>query len=725
MKKRLLLTIVLFTFSFYGYGRQHSDIAAYKTEEPIVADGRLEEAIWQRIPPTGNFQLNFPNDTSAATENTEVMMAYDDQFVYIAAICHDQLGDQPSTITSLRRDFNWTLNECFAINIDPFQDGLNGFTFAVSPYGVMREGLISNGDNIDTSWDNKWQAGAKQYPNRWVAEMKIPLSTLRYKGGSKEWKVNFFRNNLKRNERAVWVGVPINFDFASLAFTGKLSFEEELAKPGLNVSLIPYVTGGVSKNHLEDTPNNWTGNAGFDAKVGVTPSLNLDLTFNPDFSQVEVDQQVTNLDRFEIFFPERRQFFVENSDLFSRFGFSRIRPFFSRRIGIGRDENTGLIVQNPILYGARLSGKVNKDWRIGVLDMQTSDVPSAGVVGQHYTVATFQRQVFSRSNIAGIFVNRSSPNAEGQDRYTRIAGLDYNIASKDNSWIGKVFYHQAFKPDGQSGQGAHAMYLGYRKRRGYIFWNHEWIGENYDINDIGFVQRTGIWRFEPFGGLNFYPKKGAIVQHQINAYLNLYKDLDFETLDRTLRLRYNANFRNTGNIEMGIRTDYVRLRNSFDPTRTGGQQLEAGSEYEYQQFFASYNSDVRKLLNFTLGGAVGSYFNGSRWNLSGSLNYRFQPFGSISLTADYNDIELPEGYNDASLLLLGLRTDLSFTKSIFFRGYFQYNRQLNNINFNARLQWRFKPVSDLFIVYTENRFAEVWGVKDRAIILKLSYWLNL
>jgi hypothetical protein len=648
-----------------------------------------------------------------------VKLLYDDHSLYVAAVCYDTHGG-PDAVVSLKRDFDWLLNECFAVNIDPFQDGLNGFSFAITPEGVMREALISDGENIDPTWDNIWEAAARREPGRWVAEMRIPFSTLRYRGGQQAWRINFIRNNLKRNERDAWVAIPVNFSMSALAFSAPLAFERPLRRPGLHGALIPYAAARATRDiRPQASPTAAEASAGFDAKLSVTPSLNLDLTVNPDFSQVEVDEQVTNLDRFELFFPERRQFFVENSDLFARFGFSRIRPFFSRRIGLARDPDTGLAVPQPILYGARLSGKLDRNWRIGVLDMQTSGGGEAGLPRQHYTVAAFQRQVFSRSNVAGIFVNRSGP-----DGFTRVAGLDYNIRSADNRWVGKAFYHQAFLPQRGPGQYAHALYLGYRARQGYVFWNHEIIGKGYDINDIGFVQRKGVVRFEPFGGFDYYTGGGPVVRHGFYYYFNFYTDLDLSLLDRTVRIRHETSFRNTARLLFGAEVQRVRLQAPFDPTRTGGEALPDGSVHEFAFLFAEYQSDQRRLVNFFLRGNWGEYFNGTRWNVGASVQARWQPYLAVSATADYNSIALPQPYASANLWLLGIRADAAFSKSVFLTGFLQYNQQASNVNLNLRLQWRFRPVSDLFLVYSDNYFPEQWQAKGRVLALKATWWLS-
>ncbi|HAI76264.1 MAG TPA: hypothetical protein DCM08_08445 [Microscillaceae bacterium] len=708
------------------------ETSARKVAEKIVVDGDLTEAIWQTSTKVGDFFQNFPFDSSFANTKTEVMIAFDDSHLYFAFICYDDHLDQPFVVQSLRRDYDGGRNDFVSVYLDTFSDGANGFGFGVTPLNVQREVLIADGgENVNTDWDNKWYSATKVHDRYWVAEMAIPFKTLRYREGNAPWKLNFARRDLKTNETSTWVPVPRNFRLSSLAFTGTLYWDEPLKKPGLNAAIIPYITGGNSANFVENKPERQTYGVGADAKIALTSSLNLDLTFNPDFSQVEVDRQVTNLDRFEIFFPERRQFFLENSDLFSRFGFSRIRPFFSRRIGIGFDTTLKQIVQTPIIYGVRLSGKLDENWRVGFLNMQTART-SGGIEGQNYTVATFQRKVFSRSNIGGIFVNRqmtsdsSSSFSFNIPNFNRVVGVDYNLLSKDNRWRGKFFYHQAITPQQLNDQYAHASYLSYQTPRWEINWNHEYVGKNY-VAEVGFVPRRNHWRFEPSVFHTIYTKrpKSKINNYGFGVYTNFFWNTSGSLTDRTLQLAHFINFKNTAEFSVRVNQEYILLFNDFDPTNTGGERLLAGSDYTVYNFSVNYAHDRRKLFNWGFGMSGGQYFNGSRLSGGVFLNYRVQPILVFNLSADYNRIEMPLPYRSVDLVLISPRVDLTLTRNVFLTAFAQYNNQIENINLNARLQWRFKPVSDLFVVYTDNYFPENLRTKSSAIVLKLTYWLSI
>ena len=320
-----------------------------KVDQPVEIDGKLTEDIWENSEQAKDFYRILPIDTGFASAQTEVMVAFDETHLYMALICHDTTqGKRP--VESLRRDFSFGLNDNFLVFIDTYNDQTNGFSFGISAAGAQWDGLQANGGFVSLNWDCKWYSAIENYPDKWIAEFAIPFRSIRYQEGVKEWGINFSRLDLKQNEKSSWAPVPRQFQSANLAYTGTLSFAEAPPKLGTRFSLIPYLAGGLSREFDNpDRPDTeTTGDVGFDAKVTLSTSMNLDLTVNPDFSQVEVDRQVTNLDRFELFFPERRQFFLENSDLFASLGSESIRPFFSRRIGLNV----------PVIAGARLSGKL-------------------------------------------------------------------------------------------------------------------------------------------------------------------------------------------------------------------------------------------------------------------------------------------------------------------------------------------------------------------------------
>ncbi len=692
-----------------------------EVEDPIVIDGELNEATWAKSEIAGNFSMVLPMDTSQANVKTDVMMAYDENAFYLVAICYDN-SQKGYIVESLKRDFSFGKNENFLVFIDPFDDQTNGFTFGANAAGAQWDGMMHSGHSVNLNWDNKWSSKVKNYKDKWVFECRIPFKTMRYKKGIKQWGINFSRLDLKENEKSAWAPVPRQFPTASLAYTGILQWDKAPPDPGTNISLIPYGLTSYSKDHENGGKEDVNWDIGIDAKVAITSSLSLDLTVNPDFSQVEVDRQVINLDRFELFFPERRQFFLENSDLFASFGMERIRPFFSRRIGL----------ESPIMFGARVSGKLNKDWRIGLMNIQTNKVDSVGLPVQNYTVAAIQRQVFARSNISAIFINKESinynPSPEDSSAFTiynRNFGIEYNLASSDNIWTGKMLYHKSFSPDASGDDYTHASQLTYSTKKLKVEWNHEYVGGGYRA-EVGFIPRTNYYKLSPSISYKFFPSKSKkIVSHGPRLGNFNYFDNEFNRTDNTVFLAYNIDFLNRSSFTTWVSDDYLLLLDDFDPTNSGGEKLPAGSSYNWNAFGIMYNSLPGKLFTYEFSSRYGGYYNGTRLFLSGSIGYRFQPYVSISADIAFNGIDLPEPYKSTDLWLISPRVDVTFTNTIFFTTFLQYNNQADNININSRFQWRFKPASDFYIVYTENYFPGDFNVKNRALVLKLTYWYNI
>ncbi|HMP29183.1 MAG TPA: DUF5916 domain-containing protein, partial [Saprospiraceae bacterium] len=408
-KSWIILITFLLPFLMQGQGRR-STFVKY-TDQKITLDGVLDEEIWQlEENMTTDYWLYFPNDSTKASKTTILRLAFDDENIYASFKCEHEGKDY--VVPSLKRDFRASGNDNISILFDPFNDGINAFIFGVNPYGVQREGLISLGGTdrnaFSTSWDQKWKSVTKIYDDCWVVEMAIPFSSIRFIPNSTKWRLNSYRFDMKSNERSSWVNIPRNQLIMNLGYMGDMIFEKPITNSGSKMSLIPYISGGANKRYNTTSPSktNLTSGLGGDIKLAVTSGLNLDVTFNPDFSQVEVDEQVVNIDRFEIFFPERRQFFLENEDLFGSYGFDQVNPFFTRRIGIGTDPVTKLAVQNPIYGGMRLSGKLDENWRLGVLAMQTADIKDFGLPSFIHSMFSIQRKVGSRSNFAGFFANK-------------------------------------------------------------------------------------------------------------------------------------------------------------------------------------------------------------------------------------------------------------------------------------------------------------------------------
>ncbi|MBL7845412.1 MAG: carbohydrate binding family 9 domain-containing protein [Cyclobacteriaceae bacterium] len=740
---RILILLVLIAFIQDGIAQ---GLKIKKAKSPIVLDGVMDEPDWFEADVANNFRQFFPSDTTLAKSQSQVRMTYDEKFIYIMARMENIKNDRRYVTPSLRRDFRGEGNDGITIVLDPFSDRTNGFMFGVNPFGVQREGLIANGgsqsSDLSLTWDNKWYSETKVHEGYWLAELAIPFNSIRFKEGLTTWNINFYRIDSENAERSTWSPIPQNFDIITMAFNRQLLWDEPLKKAGTNISLIPYSLAGGTKNFVEGTPTDKTLEAGFDAKIGISSALNLDVTVNPDFSQVEVDEQVTNLDRFEIFFPEQRQFFLENADLFGDFGVEGTRPFFSRRIGVARDESTGQNIQNSIYGGFRLSGKIDNNWRIGFMDIQAGEDEKINLPSTNFMVASVQRKIFTRSNIGIIAINKQAFQdsitgdfTTNPMKYNRLIGVDYNLASKNNVWNGKAFYHRSFDQNGLDSTFATGGFINYSTLKWSVNLFTRSVGANYNP-EVGFARRKDIQQVAYTHWYNMYPKKSGIQSHGPGIDFDIIGNEVYGLLDWDANLMYRARYRNTATWNIRLRKEYTYLFDSFDPSGTNGEKLPAGTSYHQYLVVFNFNSDARKALFTNLSTRLGEYFNGTRINLSGILTYRYIPWGFASLNFTYNRIRLPEPYNDADLLLIGPRIDLTLTRSVFFTTFVQYNNQINNLNINSRLQWRFKPVSDIFLVYTDNYVTETFTDSEgrffaqgqprlRGVVLKISYWLNI
>ncbi len=681
----------------------------------IILDGIADEDDWLKAEKATNFHMVLPYDTGYSVARSEVMLTYDNKAFYVAFIVYDTLpGMRP--VESLRRDFEYLNNDNIGLYLDTYNDLTNGYCFGVNAAGAIRDGTVNDGKVVNQIWDSKWESKTKNYSDRWVSEFRIPFKSVRYKTGSDRWNVQFTRHDLKLNEKSAWAPVPRQFPTATLAYAGQLKWQDPLPKSVLKLSLIPYLFGSASRDIENGETTKYRKDFGFDAKVGLSSSLNLDLTYNPDFSQAEVDDQVTNLERYELYFPEKRQFFLENSDLFGSYGTKDIRPFFSRRIGIDA----------PVTAGFRLSGKVGDDWRLGVMDMQTDK--AGDYLSRNFFVSSLEKKVFARSNIGAIFVNKQQMDVPADwqgNNYNRLAGLEFNLASPNDFLTGKLFGLKSFTPSLRSSEEfSHGLNLLYSRKTFMLEFSEYYVGKDFS-SEAGYTPRNDFLHLNPRVTIKLYPKKGLLEYHGIFIEMDdYYQPGNFQLTDRKMNANYIFHFKSRAHLELKTNYSFVMLKKEYDPTNIGIYYLTPGEKYEWPEVSVLFTSDNRKLFKYGFQSGYGGFFNGNRCFLSGNLNYRIQPYGYLSVIFTYNDLILPQPWERTKFWLVGTKLDVTFTEKLFFTTFVQYNEQADNLNINARLQWRYKPVSDFFIVYSDNYFPESMDSKKRALVLKVSYWFN-
>lgn len=700
--------------------------------ETITLDGILNEPIWDLAESAKDFHQYFPSDSILALSPSDIKMLYDDKNLYLGLRLDTQGNDY--IIPSLERDYRAGGNDNISLLFDTFNDGTLAYLFGINPLGVRREALITNGgadlNGFTTSWDVKWKGETHIYDQYFTAEIIIPLTSFKFREGETKWRFNSYRFDMQTNERTTWVDIPQNQLIFNLAFMGDMNFERPLGKSRTPLALIPYINGFSGKDFETNTPNN-TFKVGGDAKVSIGNAMNLDITLNPDFSQVEVDNFITNLTRFEVRLPERRQFFIDNNDLFGNFGGGRdANPFFSRRIGIATDAD-GNTRENPIIGGVRLSGKLNKDLRLGFLSIQTQEDEANQIASNNNTMFSLQQRVFSRSNVSFFLINRQTFDRPDflpeNEAWNRVIGLDYNLASADNTWIGKFYGHKSFQPDDAQGNYSLGAFTGYNSKNYGAFLDLVYIDKDF-TSDLGFVPRTDILKGAASVNRLFWPKGKKIVSHGFELFgvFTWVPGRDYQYTDHLINFGWGAEFQNQTEMGFELSNNFIFLTDEFEPTgKEGATPLPGELGYYFNQFTANFQSDRRKIYSFDFSPTFGQFFNGTRYGLEWGNNVRLQPKLNLGLNLQYDHIELPEPYATADLWLVSPRIDFTFNKSIFWSTLIQYSNQRDNVGINSRLQWRFAPLSDLFLVYNDNYFVNNFMPRNRSINLKLTYWLNI
>ena len=742
LKSKLLFLIIILisskNFAQKNTAHNQDDFVSTisKTTADIKIDGDLSESIWSTLPATSDFWMKFPTNETKAAKKTEVKLTYNDKFLYVGVTCYD--SDKKYLVQSLKRDKGLRNGDGFAILLDPYNQKANGFIFGTSVYNSQSEDVLNGADgDVTFSWDNTWYSQTKIYDDRWTAEFAIPFNILRFDAAKKTWGVNFIRSDRKQNHFHTWTKIPLNFRGTDMGYFGKLNWDAAPPKSNSKLSLNPYISSGLNKDKILNTGTNFTGNAGLDAKVAVTPSINLDLTVNPDFSNVDVDKQVTNLSRFSIFFPERRAFFLENDDLFSSYGTPPIRPFYSRRIG----SSNGIAV--PILFGARLSGNLSKDTRFGLMNIQTGK--KNGEAPANFTAASVQKRLFARSSIKAYVLNKETfltaaqKIAKPTEGFARNAGTELNYSSKSGKWSAWYGHHFSLKPTitGKNQYINTGTSLSTKTFSAVV--NFNIIGTNY-YTDMGFTRRISNYDaildtttrngfksiFNELKYNYFYPKNSKLNKFEVRTNITSAFTENYKFNEFYFENTYQLDFKNSANL--ALKLNYFNeelLYASKFINKPAALPIPKG-KYVYSQISLKANSDIRKNLSVESEFIFGKYYTADFRKANVTINVRKQPKLNMALNMEYNELKFPGLYGSDKLFLIAPVVEYNFSTKLFWTTFFQYNTQVNNFNINSRIQYRYKPMSDLFIVYTDNYYTSPFlQGKNRAIVLKLNYWINM
>jgi hypothetical protein len=674
-------------------------IRILRISEPINIDGRLDEAAWSQAEPATDFRQQEPNEGEAATEKTEVRVLFDEHNVYLAIRA---LDSEPSHINAreLVRDAGFANDDKVEVILDTYHDKRNAYRFAVNPLGTQQDALITDeGRDVNLSWDAPWISSGRIDQTGWTVEMAIPLTTLRFTEGVSAWGLNVARIIRRKNEENLWTSWGRSFGLERISQAGELEGTGEIKRRRLK-ELKPYAAGGWR----EGVP--LIGEPGFDAgvqgkiglevaKIGITPSLTAEFTANPDFGQAEVDNQVVNLSRFSVFFPEKRDFFLENAGifLFGRSGINQL--FFTRRIGL---TDRGAPV--PIDYGAKITGKAGK-YNLGFLQVQTRKLgdtnTSFGIPRQHFTVARVKRDILERSYVGAMFVNREGATSANGTRYNRAAGIDAEFNLTDHYQL-KAFVAGTATP------GLRGSVLGARidSRFENNLWRllavYEDNGTNFNP-EVGFVERPGIRQY--FGQLAYKPRPQFIPhvrQMEFETQVEYYADRRGNLSTRQTELSWETQFKNSAVFFFRPLEDVTDALT--EPFRIRPGIVIPPGSYRFNRPRVSFTSDASKRLVVNTRYQWGDFYSGKRDEVSGGFTFRPNQHLLFDFSNSFNSVRLLQG-NFTTNLFTG-RINYNFSRQLLTSALMQVNSAARLSVINVRLRYIYRPNSDFFVIYNQS-----------------------
>ncbi|MBI4481871.1 MAG: carbohydrate binding family 9 domain-containing protein [Acidobacteria bacterium] len=724
----LLLPLVSFFVGRWGHGQENNSslirrsqtkiVTAIPTEEKIEIDGELKEATWQKASPGADFIQNEPYPGKPSTEKTEVRVLYDADNLYVGALCFDSEPGKLK-ISDLKRDFEIEETDVFGLILDTFHDRRNGFAFFTNPMGAKRElQSIDDGRDLNLNWEGIWYVKTKLYDYGWAVEIAIPFKTLRFnKDHTQIWGTNFLRRVRRKNETAHWSPVPLRYQMRHVSYAGELHGLGEI-RQGRNLKVKPFAVAEL--NQLSLTKKGSTSvdfDGGIDLKYGVTPGLTLDVTANTDFSQVEVDEQQVNLTRFPLFFPEKREFFLENAGLF-QFGEvakaagpprdPELILFFSRRIGLSPE---GEVV--PIWGGTRLTGRSGK-FGLGFLNIQTKEMGK--IPAHNFTVGRVKREIFSKSDVGVIFINRHS---EFSPQRHRALGLDANFRLFENLRINS-FIAKTDTPGASGSDLAGKIAVDWTDRRIDFYASYLDVEDNFKA-EVGHVRRTGMRLSQLEWGYHHRPRKHPLFRDIIvfKGVFEYTTDQHNRPLTKLFRPIFRIWFHNGGVFEITARKNFDRLDRPFF---IRPQVAIPAGDYGFTDLLLIGNTDKSKALSADVRFSKGNFYDGKKTSLNLASTWRPSYKFSAALRYERNDVSLPHGSFITNLV--GLRLNYAFSTRLFLNAFLQYSSERKRMSSNIRLNLIHRPMSDFFIVYNEQRDVTSQGLSDKGLIFKYTHLLD-
>jgi hypothetical protein len=688
-------------------------VPATFTARPPTLDGNLDEAEWGLAPPATAFTQAEPREGQPLTERTEVRVLFDRNNLYIGAYCYD--SDPTHIITSeLKRDFDSKESDAFGVALDVLHDRRNSYSFFTNPGSAKRDAqALEDGRHTNVEWDGVWHVRSAVHADGWVAEMAIPFKTLGLRSdGIAVMGINFKRRIRRNNEEGYWSPVPFRFTVNYVSLAGTLTGLASVSGGGA-LRVKPFVTADMRRN----AGSTDRLKAGIDARYRVSQGMALDLTYNTDFSHVEADTQQINLTRFSLFFPEKREFFLENADMF---GFGDVpgerspsrrnedtQLFYSRRIGLS-EEGEPL----PLRGGARLSGRAGP-WSVGMLGIHQEE--DRGVSANTFTVARARRDLFSHSDAGFIFVSREG--ARPGD-YNRAYGVDLNLRAGSN-WTANGFWAATTGPDLDRRNDQRKIST--RWDDGFLTLQMIFADVGPDFRpEVGFVPRAGVRSYQWNAGVRPRSARGLVREWNPHTNIKLFTDLANQTLTRDQHYALELRFQDGARVEVSYNPQFERLVEPFD-IRTG-VSIPTG-DYDFNEFRLAYNSDRSKLLSATVDLTTGGFYDGERTSAALGARLLIKPRLSATFSYELNSVDLPAGSFDADLYIV--RGLYSLNPDLFVDALVQYNVETRRVLTTARFNYTYRPLSDFSIVYNENRLSSAAAPDPgRTLIVKFTRLLQ-
>ncbi len=697
-------------------GRHHGSrsLTVFQITEAPVLDGLLNEQAWKDAAVAGEFVQKDPNEGMPATERTEVRVLYDSENLYFGVSCVDGQAGQ-ILARELRRDDSFRNDDSFSIILDTFHDHRNASLFRVNPSGTQYDALITEeGREVNSDWDEKWEVETQVDEEGWSAEIKIPLQTIRFSSSNTGFGIDFERVVRRKNEFSYWNNYLRNFTFQQVSQAGHLVGLMEV-EAGLKLRVKPYINTRMITQGAEERNTSFLGDLGLeDLKYSVTSGLTLDVTINTDFAQTEADNQVINFDRFPVFFPEKREFFMEGAGIFGMVPLSiAIRPdiklYHSRRIGLSEDREV-----IPMLAGAKLTGKLGKDFTLGILEAQTDDFQDRA--GDNYAVFRLKRDLFSRSSVGFFFTNRQGE----QGDFNRVLGVDQNLIFLEHLKVGG-FLARSFTDGVENRQWTGGLEARWDSDLLIGGFNYIEIQENFQ-SDLGFIRREAVRLYRPI--LRFLPRphSSRIRQLRFAFRLDHVRGVtDNELVTENYHFDSSIFFQDGSsmNINGNRLTD-----NLVTPLSLPGGLVVAPGKNSW------WKSEFRYRFNpaLKLNGSLGYNYHRNYYGTAGSrhewlLNpvVKFNSSFSVGINYSINRIELP---GQEVILFQGMdnRFNLALSRKWLISALFQYNSDSDVAGVNFRLNYIYRPGDDLFIVFNDFRdSSEPTTEVDRQIVVKFTH----